>query len=301
MNLAIVHDKDDDISNIAPALVPVSGNQSMSRRTRSMRQMWKSGLDRVLEARRMGSLEESSLDGDSTANGETELSVVLDGQRVSVNGNDDAVAKDGGKAPHVLPVWLSESTPNEFTEMILKSEAPSGVKYLQTMVECLALLGKIAAGGSVISQRLRPTVHEMITVEIKARAAAIEAARPRVDQVAKLLKGSSIGIYLSQKNGRSGSLLSTGQMESTLEPMGKAQTAAQELLQAVLELVTQILENHVTVGELIEAKAHIGDQSGGNHSLHNSNLAWINDADTHGSTGGYSVGFALTVIQVSHS
>jgi hypothetical protein len=58
MNLATVHDKDDDISNIAPALVPVSGNQSMSRRTRSMRQMWKSGLDRVLEARRMGSLEE---------------------------------------------------------------------------------------------------------------------------------------------------------------------------------------------------------------------------------------------------
>jgi hypothetical protein len=35
-------------------------------------------------------------------------------------------------------------------EMILKSEAPSGVKYLQTMVECLALLGKIAAAGSVI-------------------------------------------------------------------------------------------------------------------------------------------------------
>jgi hypothetical protein len=57
----------------------------------------------------------SSLDGDSTANGETDLGVVLDGQRVSVNGNDDAVTKDGGKAPHVLPVWLSESTPNEFT------------------------------------------------------------------------------------------------------------------------------------------------------------------------------------------
>jgi hypothetical protein len=86
----------------------------------------------------------------------------------------------------------------------------------------------------------------MITVEIKARAAAIEAARPRVDQVAKLLKGSSIGMYLSQKNGRSGSLLSMGLMESTLEPMGKAQTAAQELLQAVLELVTQILGRLVT-------------------------------------------------------
>jgi hypothetical protein len=35
-------------------------------------------------------------------------------------------------------------------------------------------------------------------------------------------------------------------MESTLEPMGKAQTAAQELLQAVLELVTQILGKLVT-------------------------------------------------------
>ncbi len=65
--------------------------------------------------------------------------------------------------------------------------------------------------------------------------------------------------------------------------------------------MTRAAENHVTVGELIEAKAHIGDQSGGNHSPHNSNLAWINDADTHGSTGGYSVGFALTVIQVSLS
>lgn len=35
-------------------------------------------------------------------------------------------------------------------ESLLKSDAPSGVKYLQTMVECLALLGKIPAGGSII-------------------------------------------------------------------------------------------------------------------------------------------------------
>lgn len=35
-------------------------------------------------------------------------------------------------------------------ESILKSDAPSGVKYLQTMVECLALLGKVSAGGSII-------------------------------------------------------------------------------------------------------------------------------------------------------
>lgn len=35
-------------------------------------------------------------------------------------------------------------------ESILRSDAPSGVKYLQTMVECLALLGKVSAGGSII-------------------------------------------------------------------------------------------------------------------------------------------------------
>lgn len=86
----------------------------------------------------------------------------------------------------------------------------------------------------------------MITAEIKARAAAIEAARPRVDQVSKLLKGSSIGIYVSQKNGQSGSLLITGQVQPTLEPMGKAQTAARELLQSILELVTHILGNYCT-------------------------------------------------------
>ena len=93
------------------------------------------------------------------------------------------------------------------------------------------------------SQRLRPTVHDMITAEIKARAAAIEAARPRVDEVSKLLKGGSIGIYLSQKNGKNGSILITGQQEPTVELMGKAQTAARDLLLSILDLVTHILGN----------------------------------------------------------
>ena len=37
-----------------------------------------------------------------------------DAQRGSTNGNDD-MSKEDGKAPHVAPVWLAESTPNEFT------------------------------------------------------------------------------------------------------------------------------------------------------------------------------------------
>ena len=85
----------------------------------------------------------------------------------------------------------------------------------------------------------------MITAEIKARAAAIEAARPRVDEVSKLLKGGSIGVYLSQKNGKSGSILIYGQQEPTVEPMGKAQTAARDLLLFILDLVTHILGNPI--------------------------------------------------------
>lgn len=57
-------------------------------------------------------------------------------------------------------------------------------------------------------------------------------------------------------------------------------------------------ENHVLVGELMEAKANVGDNGGAYAAQGNGNLAWLNDADINGATGGYSLGFALTVIQV---
>jgi exocyst complex component 4 len=57
-------------------------------------------------------------------------------------------------------------------------------------------------------------------------------------------------------------------------------------------------ENHVLVGELMEAKANVGDHGGAYAPQGNGNLAWLNDADINGATGGYSLGFALTVIQV---
>lgn len=62
-----------------------------------------------------------------------------------------------------LPPWLSSATPDEFLEAVQKSDAPVHVKYLQTMVECLCKLGKVAAAGAMICQRLRPTIHEIIT------------------------------------------------------------------------------------------------------------------------------------------
>jgi hypothetical protein len=35
-------------------------------------------------------------------------------------------------------------------EIIQKSDAPLHVKYLQTMVECLCMLGKVAAAGAIL-------------------------------------------------------------------------------------------------------------------------------------------------------
>ena len=89
-----------------------------------------------------------------------------------------------------------------------------------------------------LSQRIRPTLHELITSEIKARAAAIEASRPRVDQVQKLLEPSSMSKYLTsgQKKGKIG-----GSSIADAGRMVKLQTAAQELLESVLALVLQIL------------------------------------------------------------
>lgn len=91
------------------------------------------------------------------------------------------------------------------------------------------------------SQRLRPTLHELITSEIKARAKAIEACRPRVDEAQKLLESSIMGKYST-----SGQKKVKKEISSTADagPMSKLQTAAQELLQSVLTLVLQILGTH---------------------------------------------------------
>lgn len=51
---------------------------------------------------------------------------------------------------------LSHTIFSRYQEMLLKSDAPQGVKYLRTMVECLALLGKISSAGVIIrSAKLR--------------------------------------------------------------------------------------------------------------------------------------------------
>ncbi|KAG0618847.1 hypothetical protein M758_4G095100 [Ceratodon purpureus] len=285
MNLATVHERDDDITSIVPAVVPAVGNlHPVSRRTRTLTRT-SSSIYSV--ERRPSSMDSQSAEIEIAAGLENADAIIDDG-RASSNGGDDSMSKEGKDSARALPLWLSDSTPNDFTESILKSDAPSGVKYLQTMVECLALLGKIPAGGSIISQRIRPTLHELITSEIKARAEAIEASRPRVDQVQKLLESSSIRKYgaSGQKKGKIG-----GSSIADAGRMAKLQTAAQELLESVLALVLQILENHVVVGQLMEVKEH-------SSQLSNGHTYWSNDVDANQQTGGkYSLGGVLTVIQ----
>ncbi|KAL2621943.1 hypothetical protein R1flu_002148 [Riccia fluitans] len=307
-NLIDISDKDDDISNITAAAVAPTGNLlSMSRRTRTMRRsdFQSAGLDRVLETRRGGSVDGSSVDGR-----EEEASVVNGGSvEGAANGTDEPGNKEGKKPTKVLPPWLADANPNEFTEAMTKSDATPSVKYLQTMVECLALLGKIAAAGAVISQKLRPTLHDLITAEIKARAAAVEASRPRVDQVSKVTgamalvakenrvventpkrRESKNGNVLVKANGTSGST------DSLVGPMSKAQMAAQELLQSILALALRILENHVIVAETMEAKASISDAASFSEKV-NGDMQWGGDPDSNRATGGYSLVFVLTVLQ----
>lgn len=314
-------DIDDDISNILMANVPVSNGHPVSRRTRTMRRN-----DNQLEGHLTsnGFHHTSSIDGSSSADGREEDSLHFgdnfDGNmsegvsRMNLNrkepSDDEAATKETRWSRSGLPSWLAESTPNEFIDLMTKSKAPLHIKYLQTMVECLGLLGKVAAAGAIISQKLRPAIHELITEEIKARAAAIDACRPRLDQVSRTVSaGSKINritvgagtfspkhVHHSGGNAAVGCLLGTGPLGPFMGALGRGQAAAQEILESILGLILRVLENHVIVGEMMEIKsANQGDASSPRKM--NGDLSWNADPDIARATGGYSLSFALTVIQ----
>ncbi|CAM6065029.1 unnamed protein product [Sphagnum tenellum] len=302
LNLAISQDKADDISNLTPAPVPAVGSlHPVSRRTRTLTRTvsYVSSVDRTADVRHMG--DGWSVDGNSTTvTGIESGGDAAASDRASTNGNTDgclvAVIKKAlvsfllqlhpPDSEHKFVGWGMCVT----RESMMKSDPPSSVKYIKTMVECLTLLGKSATRGAIISQRVRPAVHELITSEIKARAAAMEASRPRVDQVVKLLRSSSIGMYLvpKQRNGINGS----SPVAEWGLPVGKAQTDAHELLESVLDLVSQVLENHVIVGEMMECRENSPQTTA------NGVATWSSDTDmSHLEGSGYNLGFVLTVIQ----
>lgn len=313
----IINEKDDDIPTLAASGIISGSSHRGSRRTRTMRRN-DSHIDSLQATdgqHKPGSVDgSSSFDGredESTLAGDNPDGGASDGLSTwaGVNGTE-AISKEFRSMNRRIPRWLSSSMPNEFTEAMKKSDAPLNVKYLQTMVECLFMLGKIAAAGAIISQRLRPTVHEIITSEMKAKAEALDASRPRIDQVSKTtvlgLKHSEGGGFSSYRstgkqkyqNARSNvaAITNVGPVSLSMAPRGPAQQAAQELLESILEIIVQLLENHIVVGELMESKATLHNGQGSPKTV-NGDLNWNPDSDAARVTGGYSLGFSLMVLQ----
>ncbi|KAI3458935.1 hypothetical protein Pfo_015598 [Paulownia fortunei] len=248
-----------------------------------------------------GHNEDGTMDmhGDATSNGYT--------PSMRTNGGDTG-ARDAKILSRQIPMWLSDSTPDEFVEAMRKSDAPLHVKYLQTMVECLCMLGKVAAAGAIICQRLRPTIHEIITTKIKAQAGRANGPRPGLGHAAlptvtglHYLKGWLESRQLpkqKRQNGVSlpGALLAASPVSHVMSPAGTAQIAAKELLDSILDTVVRIFENHVIVGELLESKSSQQVNLNTPKAMV-ADISWSHDSDASNDTGGYTIGFSLTVLQ----
>ncbi|XP_057979203.1 exocyst complex component SEC8 [Malania oleifera] len=298
-------ERDDEVPTTTAIPFSVNSSQPLSRRTRSMKgdnQLATYGLGD-------GSYRPSSVDGGSSFDGHeedgaAELHDEATSDATSMRVNSGAVKL----ASRQIPTWLSFSTPDEFLEAIKKSDAPLHVKYLQTMVECLCMLGKVAAAGAMICQRLRPTIHESITSKIKAQAEIINSLRPGLGQASRntatalhYIKGQLESYQLpkqKRQNGISlaGTVLAVSPVSPVMAPLGTAQAAAKELLDSILDTIVRIFENHVVVGELLESKSSQQISMNTPKSMPE-DVNWTPDSEASQVTGGYSIGFSLTVLQ----
>ncbi|KAK3232528.1 hypothetical protein Dsin_004409 [Dipteronia sinensis] len=290
-----MHEKDDEVPTTIAVAFTLNTSQSLSRRTRLNNQFGVHG-------------QPSSVDGGSTFDGHDEEGSLEQHNESSSDGHGAVInGGDGNLKSRQIPLWLSNSTPDEFVEAIKKSDAPLHVKYLQTLVECLCMLGKVAAAGAMICQRLRPTIHEIITAKIKAHAEHINSSRSTIGQAAQngvttihFMKGYLESYRLpkqKRQNGVSlaGTLLAASPVSPVMAPNGKAQAAAKELLDSILDSVVKIFENHVVVGELLESKVSQQIDINTPKSVV-TDVNWNPDSSSQ-VTGGYSIGFSLTVLQ----
>ncbi|KAI8563622.1 hypothetical protein RHMOL_Rhmol03G0123800 [Rhododendron molle] len=304
-----INERDDEVPTTTAVTFSINNSQPFSRRTRLLK------VDNQNGSYGDGSYRPSSVDGSSSFDGRDEDGAMeihdeatLDEHTaaIRVNGGDNTL-KDVKIVSRQTPTWLSYSTPDEFVEAMRKSDAPLNVKYSQTMVECLCMLGKVAAAGAMICQRLRPTIHDIITAKIKGHAERVNYSRAGVGQAAETtttglhyLKGQLESFQLSKQkrqNGISlaGMLLAVSPVSPVMAPMGTAQAAAKELLNLILDTVVRIFENHVIVGELLESKS--SQQVDMNTPKSMAEINWNPDAEASRDTGGYSIGFTLTVLQ----
>lgn len=305
-------ERDDEVPTTSAVAFSMNNSQPLSRRTRLLKGDNHSGGYGLGD----GSYRTASIDGGSSFDGHDEEGALEIQDEAATDGYSAVIRANGGDAglkevqiiSQHIPIWLSYSTPDEFLEAIKKSDAPLHVKYLQTMVECLCMLGKVAAAGAIICQRLRPTIHEIITSKIKAQADLLNSSRPGIGQAARNATSHLPSFHgrlesyqlpkQKRKNGTSlaGTVLAVSPVSPVMAPFGTAQTSTRELLDSILETVVRIFENHVVVGELLELKC---TQQNDMITLKSATMDanWNHDSEASQATGGYSIGFSLTVLQ----
>ncbi|KAL8151483.1 hypothetical protein V2J09_021291, partial [Rumex salicifolius] len=271
---ASILEMDDEVPTTSAA-ISMNDLQPLSRRTR---------LDRL---HKPSTIAGSSSDGHGEEGDNDEASP--NGYSSRGNGNDNAL-KENNMQSRQTPPWLSSADPDEFLEVVTKSDHALHVKYLQTMVECLCKLGK----------RLRPTIQEIITSKIKAQAELINSAKHgnSLDAHSSLtlqyVKGQ-LDIHHVNRQKRqngvslSGTLLAVSPVTPVMAPTGSVQAAARELLCSILDTVTKIFENHVLIGEYLESKVNLSVDSNSQKSLV-VDSAWNIESEGSQATGGYSIG-----------
>ncbi|KAL5978662.1 hypothetical protein ACLOJK_029779 [Asimina triloba] len=285
-----IHERDNEMPTTTAVAFSINNSQPLSRRTRSVK------FDNQFGA-------SGSVDGGSSFDGHDDDSALemhdgaaSDSLASSARANGvDGPLKDTKSSSRQIPAWLSYATPNEFLEVMKKSDAPLHVKYLETLVECLCVLGKVAAAGAILWSRIGHSA---------------KTSSPGLNGSKGLLESYQV-LKQKRQNGASltGALLAVSPVSLLMAPMGSAQVAACELLNVVFDNIVRILElpvieiaiamlseNHVIVGELLESKSTQQSEVS-TPKLINGDMNLNSDPEASQATGGYSVGFCLSVVQ----
>ncbi|ESQ49029.1 hypothetical protein EUTSA_v10019960mg [Eutrema salsugineum] len=297
-----IYEKDDDVPTTTAVAASRMSSQPLSRRTRTLKGDSQFGVRGLTN----GSHKTASIDEGSSFDGHDEEDSV-EHDEATADGHTVRNSTDKKLLSYQLPPWLSDSTPDEFIEAVRKSDDPLHVKYLQTLIQCLCMLGKVAAAGAIICQKLRPTIHEIIISKIKAHMETTNLSKSACSQGDRtvaaglhFIKGQSEAYRVAKEkpqNGipNSGIHLAVSPVSPLMAPGGIAQAAAKELLDSILDTIVKIFENHVVIGELLELKAS-------QHDINTpkslpTDVNWNTDSEASQATGGYTISFPLTVLQ----
>ncbi|PWZ13689.1 Exocyst complex component SEC8 [Zea mays] len=258
----------------------VNSMQPLSRRTRSIKG------DNHIGGPVDGFPKVSSVDGGSSFDGP-------DDNSLDMSESDGHTRKDSKSFSHEIPIFLSYATPDEFLESMIKADAPLNVKYLRTLVQCLSMLGKVAAAGAVIWYFSSYLFFNFLTEDMGKAAKTNDVLHsngptPRFQMFTQKTK-SGASVMAAQ--------LVVSPISPTMAPTGDAQRAATQLLRSIFECLVEILENHIIVGELLEQKSTSEVDNVNTPHIANGDASWNPDSESFQATGGFSVAFSLSVVQ----